>query len=289
MIIVSDGLGHIGKEFVAMLQLSGLPFKVLTTDRKKTRIELGKDIACVTGDMNRPATLKAAFGGADRLFLQAPFGPKMYEQLKEAIRVARISGITHICMVSGPDILMPPELKSSLGAQAWKAEEELIRSGTDFTIIRPAYMMQSLIEEQSDLIKTRGVLRGHILGQAPVPMVDARDIAGVVYAALCHSGHRGQTYTLTGTPTSFNAIADLLSSNTGDTIAYEGANGKRARIGSIRNGQSKWNLQLEKEWAGVFAAGGGAFSTDTIAELTGYPARTIDEFLTDHMEHFSYS
>ncbi|MGB0843843.1 MAG: NAD(P)H-binding protein [Alphaproteobacteria bacterium] len=287
MIIVSGGTSYVGRELVAMLRLAGLPFKVLTRDRTKTRENLGRDVSCVSGDMNKPATLKAAFGGADRLFLIAQSGPSYVAHIREAVHIARLSGINHIVMMSGPDILLPAEVKSQLGNQCWEAEEELIRSGTDYTILRPTYFMQNVLIDQSDLVKSKRLMRGAILPNAPIAMVDARDVAGVAYAALAYGGHRGKTYSLTGTPTTYQHVAMALSEALQQSVRYDQIKAGKGNKTTLRGKPTKWHLNLERDWANVFAAGGGDFTTSSIVELTGYQPRTIEEFINDHITLFT--
>lgn len=288
MIIVTGGTGTVGRELVALLKMAGLPYKVVARDRNRARAVLGKETNCVTGDLYKPATLKAAFGGADRLFLMGPDSPKMDVHTAEAIRIARTAGVNHLILLSGPDILMTQDAKCEVGQQHWRCEQALLDSGIDYTIIRPHYFMQNVLNDSLDLLLNRQLFRAMIPGTAPVSMVDVRDVAAVAYCALTYSGHRGKTYSVMGEPASMNQMAETFSAIIGQRFEYEHMSGGRAVMSGNR-ANSRWYGQIQKDWGRVLARGGGDFTTGTIADVTGYAPRTVENFVQDHAHLFQQS
>lgn len=129
-----------------------------------------------------------------------------------------LRNVTAAYLVYYPDLVVPGavdtvrrfvELAVSSGAhrlvllsgrgekQAQRAEQALIESGADWTIVRSAFFAQNFSEKAFvDLIRS-----GMVALPAPEtgePFVDADDIADVVVAALTEDGHSGQLYELTG-------------------------------------------------------------------------------------------
>lgn len=136
----------------------------------------------------------------------------------EATWAPALRNVTAAYLVYYPDLVVPGaidtvrrfvELAVSSGAhrlvllsgrgeeQAQRAEQALIESGADWTIVRSAFFAQNFSEKAFvDLIRS-----GMVALPAPEtgePFVDADDIADVVVTALTEDGHTGQLYELTG-------------------------------------------------------------------------------------------
>src|SRR5205809_2597737 len=106
LIAVIGTTGHQGGGVVRALQANG-QFKVraLTRDPDKHR-ELAEEVVEV--DLDKPETLKAAFEGADGVFLVtnfwAPGGTDELKQATAAIRAAKDAGVKHYVWSTLPDV-----------------------------------------------------------------------------------------------------------------------------------------------------------------------------------------
>jgi uncharacterized protein YbjT (DUF2867 family) len=82
-------------------------------------------------------------------------------------------------------------------AEAQRAEEQLVASGADWTIVRASWFNQNFDEGQFlDM-----VLGGEValpVDAVGEPFIDCDDIADVVVAALTHERHIGEVYEVTG-------------------------------------------------------------------------------------------
>lgn len=129
-----------------------------------------------------------------------------------------LRNVTAAYLVYYPDLVVPGaidtvrrfvELAVSSGAhrlvllsgrgeeQAQRAEQALIESGADWTIVRSAFFAQNFSEKAFvDLIRSGTVALP--VPETGEPFVDADDIADVVVTALTEDGHSGQLYELTG-------------------------------------------------------------------------------------------
>src|ERR1700704_4413944 len=105
LIAVIGATGHQGGGVLRALQARG-EFKVraLTRNPDKHR-ELAEEV--VEADVDKPETLKAAFGGAHGVFLVTNFQEAGTDELKQAtaaIRAAKDAGVKHFIWSTLPDV-----------------------------------------------------------------------------------------------------------------------------------------------------------------------------------------
>jgi uncharacterized protein YbjT (DUF2867 family) len=108
LIAVIGATGHQGGAVVRALQ-AGDQFKVraLTRNPGKHR-ELAEEV--VEADLDRPETLRAAFGGAYGVFLVTNFWEQGDElkQATAAVRAAKDAGVKHFIWSTLPDVEATP-------------------------------------------------------------------------------------------------------------------------------------------------------------------------------------
>ena len=100
---------------------------------------------------------------------------------------------------------------------AESAEQILMRSGADWTVVRAAWFMQNF----SDFLFIDGIRGGEVAFPADKvvePFVDIDDIADIVAKALTEDGHAGAIYEVTGprSITFAEAIAEIATATGGD-------------------------------------------------------------------------
>ncbi|ALG10294.1 NAD(P)H-binding protein [Kibdelosporangium phytohabitans] len=104
--------------------------------------------------------------------------------------------------------------------EAQRSEQELRKSGADWTILRASWFAQNFSE--SFLLEP--VLGGSVMlpaGDVVEPFVDVEDIADVAVAALTEPGHVGKLYELTGPEAlSFSGAIAEIAVATGRDIRY---------------------------------------------------------------------
>jgi uncharacterized protein YbjT (DUF2867 family) len=101
-------------------------------------------------------------------------------------RLAAERGVKRLVLLSGRG---EPE--------AQRAERELAKAGTEWTVVRCSWFAQNF----SEAFMVDGVIAGEVAvpaAEVPEPFVDAEDIADVAVAALTEDGHNGEVYELTG-------------------------------------------------------------------------------------------
>lgn len=135
--------------------------------------------------------------------------PGAVEAIRDFSALAIEHGLKRLVLLSGRG---EPE------AQA--AEEELMRSGADWTVVRASWFAQNF----SESLLAPGIMAGEVhfaADQVLEPFIDADDIADVAVAALTEPGHEGKLYEVTGPRLmTFAQAVEEIASATGRPITY---------------------------------------------------------------------
>jgi NAD(P)H dehydrogenase (quinone) len=213
-VIVTGAAGHIGRLVAEQLLARLAPHQVVLVTRRPDALRefsaRGADVR--HGDFDRPASLRDAFAGGNRMLLIStwPVGLRV-RQHRAAIDAAAAAGVDHVVFTSHVN----PVARNPLGALAREAgETEVIlkRSGMEWTMLR----FGSFAEQQLPPAAT-AVQNGRLIsngGDGRLVPVSRRDCAEAAAMTLITDGHAGRTYDITGpealTPSDMAAIyADL--------------------------------------------------------------------------------
>lgn len=163
-------------------------------------------------DWTMPDGWLDALRGVRRLYvayvpdLAAPGSDRAIRRL---IEVARAAGVGRIVLLSG---------RGEAGAQV--AEDLVLGSGIDTTIVRAAWFSQNFTEGALAAGVEAGVI-AIAAGRSREPFIDVDDIADVAVAALTGDGHAGRVYEVTGPELlTFADAAQILSEARGHAIDY---------------------------------------------------------------------
>ena len=157
-------------------------------------------------------------------------------------------------------------------------------SGVEWTFLRPGMLASNALGWWAPQIRSGDVVRWPYLA-APTAPIDERDVASVAVRALLESGHAGAEYVLTG-PQSLSQFEQV------STIGRAIGRSLRIQEMSPEEAQREWaptwpapvvNMLL-KSWAA--ALGQPAYVTNSVAEITGMPARTYFTWASDHAQAF---
>jgi len=135
--------------------------------------------------------------------------PGAVEAIRDFSALAIEHGMTRLVLLSGRG---EPE------AQA--AEDELMRSEAEWTVVRASWFAQNF----SESLFAPGIMSGEVhfaADKVREPFIDADDIADVAVAALTEPGHEGKLYEVTGPRlmTFAEAVAEIARA-TGRPITY---------------------------------------------------------------------
>lgn len=272
MILVTGATGNIGRALLRELHLSGAaPVRGLTRDTARAVFPEG--VQAVEGDLARADSLKAALAGARSLFLPAGMGAE-----GEVLAAARRAGVEHVVLVSSITVQTHPHLPAARENLA--VETSLKDSGMAWTVLRPTQFASNALW-WARTIREHGVVRAPYAGIG-LPTIHPADIAAVARVALTEPGHRGKTYALTGPARvtvrqQIAAIAAVLGREVPlIEISREEAHGRLA------------SFMGEETAAAVLDLMGGDVNDallkvyDTVARITGSPARSFRQWAAEH-------
>jgi hypothetical protein len=189
--------------------------------------------------------------------------------------------VRRIVKVSGGPATLGPNGTTATATAHWRGEQRIERAGLEFAFLRPSFFMQNLLETAAPAVSRTGALSAPF-GDAPIAMIDARDVAACVVAALLDDRPADRAWHLTGPrPVTFRAIAAHLGvRHTTVPLRFTAAALRRR---GVRVAAVEHSLRM----AAYLAAGADGAVTDHVRRLTGAPPRTIEAFLDEHRDAFA--
>ena len=276
MIGVLGATGRVGGHVAALLAERGAEARALVR-----RPDADLPVPAVHADLGAPGTLPQALRGIDRLFLLTSHGPDQDTREAAAVDAATRAGVSRIVKLSGGAPSLGPNGPTSTAVAHWRSEQRIEAAGIEFTFLRPSFYMQNLLETVAPTVTKTGVLVAPF-GDAPIAMVDVRDVAAVAVAALLDEAPAHHAWQITGPrPTSFAAIAEHL-----------GARHVKVPVKAVartlrRRGASPFEVDHAVRMAAYFAAGSDGVATDHVLRLTGRTPRAVEAFLDEYRAAFS--
>jgi uncharacterized protein YbjT (DUF2867 family) len=236
------------------------------------------DGGSVVFDWHKPTTFAPALDGARAVYLVAPeFVEDPSDVVAAFLEQARRSGVESVVVLSSMGVDFPHEPRDSGRRNVERAVSE---SGLRWTILRPTGFAQNFSE---------GFLLPAILqagavatatGAGAVAFVDADDIAAVAACALTEPGHAHATHVITGPwALSFGEAADAIAKASGRAVVHHAL--PRADMAELlqQAGMPADYVEMILRDQDAIREGYGAHVTDTVARLTGRPARSFDDFV----------
>ena len=282
MILVSGGTGVMGSELLRLLSQARVPARALV--RNPNNAQKLPAITWVVGDLARPETLTTAFEGANAVFLLTHYFEDMVELQHNAIVAARAAGVTHVVKVSA--FAASDHSKAPIGRWHYQVEKELKESGMDWTMLRPHHFMQNLVAQAEYVIKEGTIYSPS--GDGKIPYIDPRDVAAVAFVTLTQPGHLGKTYVLTGSEAiSYRQASEIIGAVIGRKLRFVDESPEQARARRVREGVPASVIESVLAIGAYQRAGGKTVTiTNTVADLTGRPPRTVAEFVQENASVF---
>jgi uncharacterized protein YbjT (DUF2867 family) len=284
-VLITGATGTVSTALLNALQGNKIDLRALVRDESTAdRIrEQGAEI--VVGDLDDARSLPSAFEGVHDVWLLTPNGPRAPENNMNAVWAARQAGAERIVRLSAVGAAhTAPNRSGRLHALSDRETEEC---GMRWTILRPHWFMQNLLNEAGDISAT-GTFSLN-MASSGIGMIDARDVAECAARVLVDDPdrHHSQTYTLTGPRSlTFDEVANQLSLALGKSITYLAVSDDAKRKTLLRYGIPKWIVDMLEEYARAYASGWGDFATNAVADLLGHPPRDIADFVRDHAAAF---
>lgn len=282
-ILVTGANGNVSGATIRALQGKGHRVVGLVRDPAKGAALEKLGVKLVVGDLQKLRTVESAFEGIDTVFLCCPPGFMAPLMLSNALWAARRGGAQHAVRLSA--IGAAHDARTLNGRLHALSDAEAIGSGLAWTVLKPHFFMQNLLMAARS-VQTQGQLR-FALGDARMPMIDARDVGAVAAAVLADpAAHAGKTYTLTGAPVSLGEVATAIGEAVGKPVSYVPVSVAAAVESLIKMGVDEYGQVATRDYFTAYSEGWQSTPTGVVKDLTGKDPRTIADFARDHAAAF---
>lgn len=259
--LLIGGNGTTGSRVARRLRALGHPLRI------------GSRSSAPAFDWNDRASWPAAVKGAGAAYITYypdVTVPGAVEAIEAFVDLALNNGCRRLVFLSGRG-----------EEEAERAEQVLIRSGADWTVVRSAWFMQNFSEN----FFLDGVRAGEVAFPAngvTEPFVDAEDIADVVAKAVTEDGHAGEIYELTGPRlmTFADAVGEIGEA-TGRDIRYVPITVEAQTVALTRQGVPDDYVQLLEYLAREVLDGRNESLSDGVQRALGRAPRDFADYARD--------
>ncbi len=283
-LLITGATGTIGLELTRLLQQKGFCFRVMV--RSIAKAEIWKSlphVEIVIGDFNDPLSLEKALDGIEKAFLLTNSSERAEQQQLAFVEAAQKKGLRHLVKLSQ----LAANIASPVRFLRYHAVVEKAIEQTDmaYTFLRPNLFMQGLLGFK-DVIQQKGMFFASA-GEAPISLIDSRDIARVAFHCLTQEGHVGKTYTLTGPQALTHAdLAIEMSRAWQQNIAYVNISSEEFNQALVSVGFPAWQAAGLIEDYAHYSRHEAALVTSTVEDVTGQKPYSFRHFVTDYKEAF---
>lgn len=279
-VFVAGAAGNTGHSVTEQLQQRGVSVRAMV---RRYQDALPGSAEQVVADFDDPGSVRAALDEVRRAYLVTPSSEQAQKQQCDFIDAAREAGVERLVLLSQ----LGARTDSSVRFLRYHAavEQHLHDSGIDYTILRPNLYFQGLFAV-ADPIADHQVLPAPI-DNAPVSAVDVRDIAAVAAAVLTGSGHRNQTYTITGPRAiTHTDMAAAIADATGQPVHFTptAPDDFAAALDGIL---PAWQIEGLLEDYAHYRRGEASATSAVVEKITGRPATGFDQFARDYGDRFT--
>jgi uncharacterized protein YbjT (DUF2867 family) len=262
-------------------------------ERANVLRELGAEV--VIGDLTNPRDVANAIAGVERMFFNMSVSPDYLTATSivcaVALEAAPVEVIVNMSQMTVSQMTLTSTSESNQHRLHWLAEHIMNWSGVPVVHVRPTVFLENplLTMLAAGSIRERGAL---VLpfGSGRTSPIAAADVARVVAAVLREPAERiGKVYELTGPEVlDIDGIAAQYSRALGRPVVAEDLplDDWTDRV-LTPIGLPAHVAQHIATMARLHREGRYDRSTDDVAQITGTPAQTVEQYVTAHADVFS--
>ncbi len=218
--VITGATGHLGRLVTEDLLRRGVPAGDITaTGRDITKVKdlADRGVRILAIDYDDPASLDAAFRGADRILLVSASEPgrraQQHQNAIDAAARARAGLLAYTSIANAGTTTM------RLAAEHQATEAVLRASGLSYVLLRNSWYVESYTAQVPAILQ-RGSLAGSA-GDGRVSAATRADYAAAAAAVLTGDGHAGRAYELGGDEAfTLAELAAEIGAQAGQPVSY---------------------------------------------------------------------
>ncbi|HTI20261.1 MAG TPA: NAD(P)H-binding protein [Kutzneria sp.] len=263
-VLVTGAHGRIAQAFITRLTSAGTPFRVASSRPEPGEVRL---------DLRTGEGLAEALDGVDQVLLYTqPDGVEAF------LRAAQ--GVRHIVQVSSAAVVTG---RGTIAERHKVVEDALLASGPPTTVLRPGAFAGNTFRWAESIRTTSTVELVH--PDARYAPIHEDDIAAVAQTVLDSGRHVGEALTLTGPePLSYRQQVAILAEVLDRPISVVELSRQQAL--DQRPAFISAEVMAELLDSDARYVEGPTLLTDTVAAVTGVPARDFRRWAVEHRAEF---
>jgi len=281
-ILVTGATGNIASLVIPELIKNGINVRAMLRDVSKgdTLKELGAEV--VEGDFDDREKLGSNLEGVDSVFAITPANPNAVSQGTNILQAAKDAGVSFYLRLSA--IGAAVDAPTDNGKLHFQSDQEVIKSGITYTILRPHFFMQNMFMTVDSIKNAGNFYLG--MGDGKLGMIDGRDIADCCVSILVNGGHDNKVYNPTG-PESipFTRTAEIIGSAIGKEVTYIPVPSDAVHQAILDMGWGEWAAKVMVDYSNAYASGWGDFTNNHVETITGQKSRSFQQFVDEVFSH----
>lgn len=278
MILIIGANGRAGRAAIGQLAKLGAPVRALVSNAESARSIEALGAQPVIGDMRDAGVVRGAMADIETVYHIGPgLMPGELAVGRQIIDLASEAAV-HRFVLHGVSYPYAPDIEFHWTKALLEAE--LLKSGLDFTVIRPTQFMQNITWSLPEILET-GEFALPYATDKRMGFVHIDDLGKAVARVLTEPGHAGATYELCSTPQPIDRyhMADALSAAFGVEIRAV-----RCDIGDLEGSHFFASLapaqrqQLANMYDHIDRFGTAYFNNEVLEMLSGEPSTPYSAF-----------
>ena len=166
-------------------------------------------------------------------------------------------------------------------------ENGLLASGLGHTLLRNNVYMQNFLMLAPAIARASSF--GANTGNGRAGLIDSRDVAAVAAEIATNpASHHDKTYWPTGPDSlSYTDAAAILSKVVGRPVGFHPLTDEEQKQAMVSAGVPEHIAQMNAQALALLAQGDSDWATDDVPTILRRPARSFEQFATDHAAAFS--